>query len=1010
MKTFYRIFVYFFVFTSFVWASGLKRLSLEQGLSQSVVFDIAQDSCGFIWIATQDGLNRFDGYSFKIFRFNANDSSSLSDNWTTALEPDGNFLWIGTHHGGINRLDLRTEKVRRLFVGEKGQPDLSNVWIQDILKDTEGNLWIATWGKGLIYYSPVNHVVRIYDENSGLSNNFVSCVWQNNGQIFAGTKKGLNVVNTRSNVHTAFFFQGIEEVSRDNFITSVFDFEGYLVLGTLNGLKRFAVHEKQLQPFHLLNEKGIISPENCIITALLKDEFGALWVGTKSKGLFRIVNHRVVSQFSDQNSEENSISAKYVRCLFLDRTRNLWIGTWGGGVNVLNTSPLRFKGIYGQAAKRLFGNPMINALLVDRKQRLWVGTSENGVTVLDRNMASLFSFKKNNKKKAFTLVDDRIHAIAEDNSGNIWIGTQMGLNKWDGRSIRRALSGYSHRLLVWKFFVDHTGALWISHLFGLIQLDPITEKYHEFTKENGLPGDDITTIFEDSRGHIWVGSRADGLMEMIFSSDSILRQPTQFRYYRYQSGKMYGLTSNNILSITAMPDSVLWIGTNQGLNRLSLANHSFRHYFQSNGLPNDVIYSIVPDNKGQLWIATNRGLCCFNPTLNRFRNYTPDHGLQSYEFNQGAFFEDRQGNIYFGGINGLNYFHPDSIKPSSVQPQPVITNIFADGAPVAQAGIHFLNQFKVSYKIHTLSFEFSALEFLNPDLIQYTCFMEGIDRQWHRLEKRHSITYTNLPPGAYRFHIRASNREGVWSPKIASIDISIPPPFWTTWWFILLMGLLLIGLLAFLITYRVRQLLAIERFQHQIAADLHDEIGAGLTEINILSAVAETRIQNSVSELIKIGDRSRSLMDEMNDIIWLIKPRDDRLENLFVHLKESFNDVLEAKNISFFIQDNIRGKEIKLRLETKHHLYLLFKEAVNNAVKYSNARQITLTIKVSHKNLTIILEDDGIGFDPRSKSGGNGLKNMHLRAEQLKGHLTIESIPNRGTRIIFTSKLKKKKL
>ncbi len=991
-------------------AGVVKTISLEQGLSQSVVFDVVQDSTGFIWVATQDGLNRFDGHSFKTFRFIPNDSTSLSDNWITTLMASSDYLWIGTHHGGLNRMDLRTETFQHFFSGEDGRPNCSDVWIQDIVQDHHKRLWIATWGKGLICYYPVKDSVRVFSESNGLSNNFITSIQRIGENIWVGSKCGLNRIDMRTDSVVSFFYKGRAELSTHNFITALLYKNDSLWLGSLNGLKQFNSTQNNIQDARI-SGGALRLPEQYIVTSLLSDHLGAFWMGTKNNGLFRIEDNRLTDYTIDRNNREKQVSAKYIRCLFQDRSDNLWIGTWGNGIYLKDISFPLFKGTYGKAAKDLLKSTMVNALVKDRQDRLWVGTSQAGITVLNKNGSLLFRLGKK-KESANSLSDDRIHALAEDEQGNIWIGTQKGLDKWNGTTVCHELINYKKRLLIWKFYKDHLGTLWIGHRFGLIQYIPENGRYCDYDTTQGLAGDEVTAIFEDYRGHLWVGSRENGLTEIIFKEETKMRSPKRFRHFRYNYRDANGLCSNNILSINASPDTVLWVGTNQGLNRLSLNTYSIKHFYQSHGLPNDVIYSIVTDEKGLVWVATNRGVSCFNPKEMEFINFTPDHGLQSYEFNQGSFTKDKYGNIYLGGINGYNFFHPDSIKQNDSQQKTVFTNIIADGVPVALKGIPFLTNIKLPYKIHTLSFEFSTLEFLYPDLNKYACLMDGVDRQWHQLGNRHSITYTNLTPGDYRFAVKATNREGVWSSKVKTLMIHIPPPFWKSWWFIMLSILFVLALSSFLILYRIRQLLAVERFQKQIAADLHDEIGAGLSEINILSAILETKTSGLSkpiikSELGKIGERSRSLMNEMNDIVWLIKPRKDTLHDLFFHLRGTFNDVLEAKNMNFAIYFSGDVQNIVLKMEEKHHVYLLFKEAMNNAIKYSKSRNIKLSVKEKDRRLSITLTDDGIGFDPNGKRNSNGLKNMRHRARQLHGTLKIESASDQGTSIVFSAKIRK---
>ncbi len=988
---------------------SVKHISVEQGLSQSVVFDIVQDSIGFIWIATQDGLNRYDGYHFKTFRFIPDDSTSISENWVTTLLVDRHFIWLGTHHGGVNLLDLRNETFTHFFNGQSNQPDLSDVWIKDLLNDGYGNLWIATWGKGLIRFTPATGQVLLFNEANGLTHNDVSCLFQIEDTLWVGTKIGLTRLTLPNPVppFEVFFCQDSKELSRGNFIVSLEIYDGQLIVGTLGGLKHLEHSKKVLLPF---KRRGPLGQQH-VITALTKDPKGNLWIGTKKDGLYCLTVGHQFKHFSSNRIDRHRLSSAYVRCLLNDRFGKIWAGTWGGGINLLDPSLPKFDGIFGKQAQQLLGNPFVNAILKDQNGRLWIGTAQAGITVLDSQLQPQKHFV-HQRHQPQSLSDNRVHALVQDNSGQIWVGTQKGLDKWNPtrQQFEHHLTQLEGELLIWKFFKDRFGVIWIGHQAGLIQFDPQTGAYREYDTRNGLAGNDITSIFEDFRGHLWVGSRANGLTEIIFDSSTPFRKPRLFNYYRYNPSSALRLCSNNILSIASHPDSILWIGTNQGLNRLNLISESIRYFYQADGLPNDVIYAIVPDKQGRLWLSTNRGLSCFDPATNVFRNFTPEHGLQSFEFNQGAFFKEPS-TIYFGGINGFNFFNPEKIKNSRICPPLAITKILADGATIFNKGLPFRKEIHLPYHVRTLSFEFAALEFGNPSLNQYACFMEGIDKQWIYLGNRHAITYTNVGPGEYRFKVKASNTEGIWDSAHLSLVLHIPPPFWKTWWFISGLSLIIVGIIAFLITYRIKQLLAFERFQKQIAADLHDEIGAGLSEINILTAVIETRVPPEVlarfkNELVKIGERSRTLMQAMNDIIWLVKPKNDSLMDLTSHLKEIFNDLFEAKNIRFKINTTPQVKSIRLKIEDKHHLYLLCKEALHNAIKYSEASEIVLRIQVINKHLTLTLTDNGKGFDWSQIRSGQGIKNMQLRAERLKGTLNIHSQKGNGTTITFRTKLK----
>jgi two-component sensor histidine kinase len=383
------------------------------------------------------------------------------------------------------------------------------------------------------------------------------------------------------------------------------------------------------------------------------------------------------------------------------------------------------------------------------------------------------------------------------------------------------------------------------------------------------------------------------------------------------------------------------------------------------------------------------------------------------EYSGGAYFKDGEGILYFGGINGFNYFNPDKIKSNNYIPPVVITSVKVLNEHVKGER----DELVLDYKQNFISFEFSSLDFSDPQDNQYSFILEGLQDKWQVSESSSRIAnYTDLRPGDYIFKVRGSNSDGVWSKNYASIKIKILYPFWETWWFISLMIVLLAALIYYLGSMRTKNLLAIEKLKSKLAADLHDNIGSGLTEISILSEVA-SRNKNSEQkisggELNKISDISRQLVDNMSDIVWVVNPSRDSLHDLILRLKDNYSDLLNSMEISFRTKNLEKLKDVRLPMDVKQNLYLIFKEAINNSIKHSGCRQITLESNLRNDVLEISLSDDGNGFDDSLISKGNGLKNMENRAAQIKGRIKIKSSANAGTSIRFigksgtTSKLK----
>jgi signal transduction histidine kinase len=394
--------------------------------------------------------------------------------------------------------------------------------------------------------------------------------------------------------------------------------------------------------------------------------------------------------------------------------------------------------------------------------------------------------------------------------------------------------------------------------------------------------------------------------------------------------------------------------------------------------------------------------------LERFTQFGIEDGVQSLEFSGGAYFKDSDGVIYFGGINGFNYFNPDSIAINQYAPAVVISEIkVMDVRVKGEPG-----ELVLSYDQNFISIEFSALDFSVPKRNKYSYILEGFQKSWINTGgSNRTATYTNLPSGEYTFMVKGTNSDGIWNENAASIRIIINPPFYQTWWFVTLVLITVAFLIYYLGTVRIKSQLEIEKLKLKIASDLHDNIGAGLTEISILSEVAERSEGHSSSivkkDLQKISDTARQLVDSMSDIVWVVNPQRDSLHDLIVKLKDSYNEFFSAIGISFQVKNVEKSDDIKLPMEYKQNLLLMFKEAINNAIKHSGCKKIILEAFYKNDLIEIVLKDDGNGFDLNNVKFGNGIKNMESRANKIKGKLSWNAENGKGTTVIFSGKLGK---
>jgi signal transduction histidine kinase len=435
----------------------------------------------------------------------------------------------------------------------------------------------------------------------------------------------------------------------------------------------------------------------------------------------------------------------------------------------------------------------------------------------------------------------------------------------------------------------------------------------------------------------------------------------------------------------------------------------FQRFLVKNGLPNNVVYGILPDDNGNLWMSTNNGLSCFDPGSQKFRNFDVKDGLQSNEFNHDAFVKDEQGRMYFGGVNGFNYFDPKDVSINPNVPNVVITDLKINNKSVSDIreyalvskAVYLNEKIRIPYDQNMIIFEFAALDFSAPMKNQYQYKLEGFNDNWINSYNTHTATYTNLDPGTYVFRVKGSNKDGIWNEDGAALTITILPPWYGTWWFRTLMVLTFLLAVYAIYRYRLQQALNLVAVRNRIATDLHDEIGSNLSNISIFSNVAQQIHDNekNVSLLKKISEYSQASQESMSDIVWMINPDNDRFENIMTQMRRYAAEIFEAINCKFIISFDEKLNGIKLNMDERKNLYLIYKEAINNLAKYSGCSQVSIELKLYKGQIIMVLKDNGRGFDLKAVGKGNGLTNMRKRAEMLKGRLTINTSPGNGTEI-----------
>lgn len=842
------------------------HLTIADGISQNTVRSIIQDSQGFLWIGTSDGLNRYDGYNFKIYRQDVDDPSTISNNHIEALYEDSDGeLWIGTYGGGLNRFDREHERFLHYRHDPTNLNSLSNDRVMALHEDSQGFLWIGTSGGGLNRLDRKKENFIRYQHNpsnpDSLGNDKVRVLHEDSkGSLWVGTNGGgLNRFNKDNKRFVRYRHdpKNTNSLSHDQVYAIEEDSHGMLWIGTHGGGLN-SLDPKRKQFVHYRHDE--LDPHSLgsdIVRALHKDRQGRLWIGTGIGGLDWFDPHK--RQFIHNRHDPafpQSLSNNDVLTLFEDKQGLLWIGTTGAGAGLNYYDPFtalfnHYRPITGQINS--LSDPAIFALLQDNQEQLWIGTRNGMLNRFDPNTKQ-FDYYKHNRSDPHSLIQGRIRALLQDQQGMLWIGSFGGLSRFDPKT-----KGFNHFFhdssdpyslshnKVLSLYEDRGGALWIGTSRGLNQFDPQTRSFqhyhHDITDPYSLSDDEIFALLEDKNGTLWVGTKT-GLNR---------RDPQQKKFHRYRHNKAApnSLSADFVMALHEDKQGTLWVGTmGGGLSRFDADSDTFVHYREKDGLANNVINGILEDDSGNLWVSTNQGLSKFDPISGQFINYTADDGLQSNEFNLGAYFKSRSGELYFGGINGFNRFFPEQIQDNLEAPRLVFTDFFIFNQPVPISkpelnqnlnreprhrtneqyenteyklpkAIHSTKQLTLSYQQSLFSIEFSALDFTNPRGNLYAYKLAGWDKDWNYTNyKNRRATYTNIPPGQYNLKVKAANKRGVWNEQGINMAINILPPWWLSTVMKLIYGILGFTVLAFIyyrftIVPRKRALFLEEQIKHR---------------------------------------------------------------------------------------------------------------------------------------------------------------------------------------------------
>jgi ligand-binding sensor domain-containing protein/two-component sensor histidine kinase len=1024
---------------------SFQRLSIEKGLSQITVHSIIQDSKGFLWIGTEDGLNRYDGYKFVTYRNDKNDSTTISDNfiWSIVEDSKGN-IWIGTNSGGLNKFDYNKNSFTRYNYDRNLDNNISENNIRALHIDNDDNLWIGTQSSGLYYFDTnTNDIKKINIHNESKMNFFHSIldIEEDDKFIWFATNGGGIIKYDKS----ADSFQTITTFIKLNgdridvrFVWSVLSDENILWFGTYGqGLLKYDINTGHALVYSE-NSKNIIANNNVTDLAVMNN---LVWICTEDGLSILNKNTNQIRTYHHNPADIESISNNILRCIYIDRLDIVWIGTFGGGVNKVNSQKRFTVFKHNPTDANTISHNMIRSLHEDRKGNIWVGTLGKGLNKIHPNRKRIENFVRSDSPNSIS--DNIITSIIDDKYGNLWVGTWGGgLNKLRFNTKNKSNTIINSNLvintsstkpfrissnIVQSLFIDSSENLWIGTEDGLniynLKSSQFLVMYNDPNNFNSLSDNRIqsNSILEDQFGNIWIGTWK-GLNRISFPNGK--SELENYRVLRFLNDPRNPstLSDNRVISLyeqevkSSDSSSILWIGTiGGGLNKLEILPDdieiNFERYTEEDGLPNNVIYGILGDDNGNIWLSTNNGLSKFNPETLEFRNYSITDGLQSNQFSWGAFSKTRNGELFFGGINGLNSFFPENIEDNKNIPPVYITSFSVsslsgneDFNKLSLNPFNKINSSLFPYDNYSVSIEFAALDFTTPESNQYEYMLEGYDKDWIKTNIPR-VNYASISDGDYVFKVRGSNNDQIWNNEGSTFAFSVSTPFWKTIWFTALIIILIIGVVFYLLATQIKNMLAVERLRTKLAADLHDNIGSSLTEISILSEVIGTRLQEKDEDikrnLNKISEKSRGLIDKMSDIVWLVNPKRDSLYDLILRLQDTYSELLADTNISLRSENLKSLASISLKMEDRQHLFLIFKEAINNSITHGDCTDIFLNAKVSGRKIEMTLVDNGTGFSGNTRYFGNGLSNMQDRAKLIGGKLFIDSEVDKGTTVRY---------
>lgn len=941
-----------------------EQYTSEKGLSENVVYCLHKDKKGFLWAGTDHGLNRFDGYQFKKYFPVPGDSTSLSGYGILSIVEDGGGkFWLGTY-SGLNYFDPETGISKHIKIPGNGI-NYTAESVQ-ILHNRDLLVWINS--KQGFLYNKRDGNVRMISLPDGLHLSSFSRVHPE------GLKPTYFCTDTESR-QTKIISLDIEKISWD--ITSLqnhFPYykEKYPVMLFVDSYSNSFVFSDKEQSLNVYNAAG---EQVAALHADLKRKHGKFVLITgysgdtsvllaTTKGLLAYNRKRRSFSMAELKGDSKSLEGnKEIRCLLDDGKGSTWMGTFGEGLLRIDNRKLVFNHI---------PLPEISAKMF---RRMIFGLYQwSGDTIAAETGFNNFIFVLNGKVAGYVSdVSITFNEIVKVTTGN----EAARLSSFQASALKEL---YSKKALYPFRFALHndTTLLYFDQRFSI----------HTPTGTRNISTGFLVGNMVDDGTYYWFPSGAElHRLQKSNLADTV---------YRFHAGDPYSLSSSGLYHVALDEKKDIWIGSRDGLNHFDRSQNKFFHYTTRDGLTDDVVYMVLPDGKGNLWLTTNQGISRFNIATKTFTNFSRRDGLLNTEFNRQGAVMTKERLIYLSGTSGIDFFRPDDIGPTLPPATVNFSELRLNNEITA-----ITKNLRLPYYMNNVSVSYSANDFIRPDLVYYRYRLKGND-PWTVVRGTNTVSFNAMQPGTYRFEVESSYDNQNWSNS-SFFGIYIKTPWWKSWWFYGVFTVTVLLLLFLFYRYRINQLKKLLSMRNKISQDLHDEVGATLSGVTLMSELAAEKIKTgdkSDSQLLveRIKEESKEMAEKMNDIVWAINPVNDSMEKVLSKIQAYGNNLCASAGIQFhFSKPEL--KDGVLNMQVRNNIYMISKEAINNAVKYSGAENIRFSLSGKKNNYVLRIEDDGVGFDTGAVRNGNGLINIRSRAKEMGGNLSFRSVKGNGTQL-----------